>query len=78
VAAPTEQLKSGDTGAQVKLLQKELKALGFLATPADGDFGPGTQAAVEQFQSSRGLTADGQVGPATLIELKKAARTLGG
>ena len=74
ITAPTQQLKAGDTGAQVKLLQKELKAAGFLTGAADGAFGHGTKAAVEQFQSSRGLTPDGQVGKDTLTALRQALR----
>jgi len=74
VTAPTQPLQEGDTGPQVKLLQKELKSLGFLAGAADGSFGPGTKAAVGQFQSSRGLTPDGQVGPDTLTALHQAAQ----
>ncbi|MDX6480835.1 MAG: hypothetical protein QOG85_1345 [Gaiellaceae bacterium] len=77
VVAPTKTLTTADSDhAQVKLLQRELKSLGFLAGPADGVFGPSTQAAVEQFQSSRGLTADGVVGEKTLTALRDAA--LGG
>jgi len=37
----------------------------FLGLPADGIFGPATQAATIAFQKSQGLTADGVVGPAT-------------
>ena len=53
-------LKRGDTGEDVKLLQK---ALGI--TPVDGSFGPKTDAAVRNFQGSHGLPIDGLVGPST-------------
>jgi len=69
--SPTETLNPGDTGAQVKLLQAALKHLGFYTGAVDGDFGPATQSAVQQFQSAYGLSADGVVGPATLQELKQ-------
>jgi len=71
VTPPTQTLTENDTNqAQVKLLQKELIYLGFLTGKADGVYGPGTKAAVEQFQSSRQLTPDGVVGPATLAALR--------
>ncbi len=49
-------------------IQERLTVLGFSAT-ADGLFGPGTEAAVKDFQTSRGLVADGLVGPATWAAL---------
>lgn len=72
VSAPTQTLKPGDTGKQVKLLQQALNALGFLVGKPDGDYGPNTQNAVEQFQSSKGLTTDGIVGQQTLNALQQA------
>jgi hypothetical protein len=75
VAAPTKQpLQLNDKGRQVKLLQKALTALGFNPGTPDGSFGPGTQSAVEQFQSAHGLAADGIVGKDTLTALKTAIR----
>src|SRR5579862_8795188 len=70
--APTSPLKPGDTGSQVKVLQGALNALGFSVGKPDGFYGPKTQSAVEQFQSSKGLTTDGIVGPATLAALQQA------
>jgi hypothetical protein len=72
VPAPEQTLRPGDTGSQVKVLQRALKALGFSPGTPDGDYGPSTQNAVEQFQASKRLTADGIVGPATLNALQKA------
>jgi len=67
-------IKQGDTGAQVKQLQTQLIALGYLGQgAADGNFGPHTLNAVRKFQSDQGLHVDGIVGPATNAALSKAA-----
>lgn len=70
--APEQTLTPGDTGAQVKTLQRALAALGFSPGTPDGDYGPATQVAVERFQVAKGLAEDGVVGPATLAALQKA------
>jgi peptidoglycan hydrolase-like protein with peptidoglycan-binding domain/anti-sigma regulatory factor (Ser/Thr protein kinase) len=46
-------------------LQRALRTLGFAPGPLDGRFGPRTEAAVERFQRSVQLGADGVVGPLT-------------
>jgi chitosanase len=51
-------------GDNVTALQQALANAGINVT-VDGVFGPGTDAAVKQFQTQKGLTADGIVGPAT-------------
>ena len=56
-------LQQGSTGPDVITLQTMLKALGFDPNGTDGNFGPGTKAAVIAFQQSKGLTADGKAGP---------------
>jgi Putative peptidoglycan binding domain len=70
--APSEPLKPGDQGAQVKALQRALTALGYSPGTPDGDYGPATQVAVERFQLANKLAEDGVVGPATLAALQKA------
>lgn len=70
--APAQTLKPGDTGSQVKTLQRALTTLGFSPGTPDGDYGPSTQNAVERFQVAKGLAEDGVVGPATLNALQKA------
>ena len=55
--------------AEVTRLQTLLTAAGFSPGALDGDFGPGTQAAVIAFQRSSGLLADGVVGPRTAAAL---------
>jgi Putative peptidoglycan binding domain len=72
--APNATLKPGDTGAQVKVLQRALASLGFLTGKIDGQYGPATEAAVKRFQRSSRLTADGIVGPTTQAALAIALR----
>ena len=58
----------GDSGSNVTALQQLLNHHGYgLAT--DGIFGSGTYAAVQRFQASQGLVADGIVGPLTWAKL---------
>lgn len=52
-------LKKGSKGSEVKLLQQ------FLGIKDDGDFGPGTEAAVKKWQKEHKLVDDGIVGNAT-------------
>lgn len=66
---PTTTLKPGDTGAQVRALQRALKALGYPVGTIDGQYGPATKTAVAAFQHAEGLTADGVFGPKTLNAL---------
>jgi putative chitinase len=65
----TVTLRPGDQNEQVKDLQRALLGKGFPPGPVDGDFGPGTEAAVRAFQASQGLLADGVTGPRTLLAL---------
>ncbi len=62
-------LQQGSTGPEVTDLQNRLKELGFDPHGVDGNFGAGTKGAVIAFQQSKGLTADGKAGPATLAAL---------
>jgi putative chitinase len=63
-AAPTGgTLRRGSKGEEVKKMQA---ALGLTA---DGDFGPGTEAALRKWQAANGLTADGVAGPKTIAKL---------
>ncbi|AFZ66225.1 peptidoglycan recognition protein family protein [Deinococcus peraridilitoris] len=57
-------VRRGDLGSAVQGVQSQLASKGY-ALSVDGNFGPGTESAVKSFQSSRGLTSDGIVGPAT-------------
>src|SRR5207253_6664636 len=73
-------LRQGSSGPDVTGLQQKLKDLGFDPNGVDGNFGPGTKAAVIAFQQSKGLQADGIAGPATLAALHSngAAGAAGG
>lgn len=62
-AAVSETLRRGSKGDAVKRMQAKL------GLTADGDFGPGTEAALKKWQAENGLTADGVVGPKTLAKL---------
>jgi putative chitinase len=67
-------LKLGSSGLDVTELQQKLLAAGFNPGHIDGDFGPGTEAALLGFQRSEGLVIDGVVGPTTAIRLGLAAQ----
>jgi len=62
-------LRQGARGEPVRALQARLNVLGFKSGTADGVFGAKTLAAVKAFQQSRGLVADGVVGPKTWDKL---------
>lgn len=57
-------LRKGDTGLAVKILQQLLRQNAYNIA-VDGDFGPNTFDAVENFQGFTGLAVDGIVGPLT-------------
>jgi putative chitinase len=61
-------VRTGSRGADVSALQTALVAKGH-PMAVDGVFGPGTEAAVRQFQRDQRLSADGVVGPATWAAL---------
>ena len=63
----TEDKEGGD----VARLQKALIAQALLAGPADGRFDWRTRMAVVAFQARHGLTADGIVGPQTLVAIEQ-------
>jgi lipoprotein-anchoring transpeptidase ErfK/SrfK len=67
----------GTKSDSVKLAQTALFSLGFLQKRAglDGDFGPGTEAAIKAFQKKSGVVPSGQLDAATLKALDKAAST---
>jgi peptidoglycan hydrolase-like protein with peptidoglycan-binding domain len=56
-------LRKGLSGEPVKVLQ------GKLGVPADGEFGPGTEAALKAYQQQHGLAVDGVAGPDTFLAM---------
>jgi putative chitinase len=63
-------LQRGSKGPDVLALQQRLKDRGFDPNGVDGNFGPGTEAAVRAFQQAKGLAVDGKVGPNTSAALQ--------
>jgi len=61
--AVATQLHRGSKGSEVVALQK------IIGVPADGDFGPGTEAALKKWQKSKGLPTTGIVDPTTRTAL---------
>ena len=72
---PTTTLKPGDTGIEVKRLQRSLVYLGYPVGKVDGDYGTATETALKKFQTAQKLTADGVLGPKTLAALDQALQT---
>lgn len=62
-SAGSRTLKTGSTGEDVRYLQR------WLGIESDGWFGARTKAKVIRYQTMRGITADGVVGPRTWREM---------
>ena len=60
-----------DALQRTRTIQLALKQAGFYSGSVDGKTGPLTEKAVEDFQKTKGLKADGKVGPMTWAELAK-------
>lgn len=64
-------IREGAVGNTVREAQCLLQLWGFYVGPGiDGAFGPRTTNATKAFQTSRGLTADGIIGPKTWTRLR--------
>ncbi len=69
VDVSTVDVRRGDCGEGVKQVQDQLNYKLGISLVVDGRFGPGTEAAVRDFQASLSLTVDGIVGPNTWAAL---------
>ncbi len=70
VNANIPQLTSGASGELVETLQRTLNARSSAGLGVDGDFGPATESAVNQFQAQRELPVTGVVDVATWDALR--------
>ena len=68
-SAGRNYMQIGDSGEEVRQLQKDLNALGYDCGTADGIYGQKTAAAVEKLQKATGLAADGMAGIKTLAKI---------
>ncbi|HUZ30199.1 MAG TPA: peptidoglycan-binding protein [Solirubrobacteraceae bacterium] len=60
------EVRRGSKGSAVTALQRQLRfTFGYKSVVVDGSFGAATQVAVKNFQSKKGLKADGIVGQGT-------------
>lgn len=71
-------VQQGDNSDAVRAVQDQLKNRYGYNLTIDGAFGSGTKSAVVSFQQSKGLTADGIVGPNTWVALVGGSGNDGG
>ncbi len=64
-------LRPGDSGNDVVALRNRLIRMGYLRRTATASYDGAIQKAVQQFQISHGLSADGIAGPGTIEELNR-------
>jgi len=70
IPEPNVILQEGDKSSAVASIQAELNKFGY-QLKVDGDYGPMTRRAVEDYQRKHGLTPDGIVGPITRKAMKE-------
>lgn len=70
-ATENKGLRYGNAGPSVKILQENLKQLGYYPYGVDGIYGNHTQTAVQKFQLHTGMKVDGIAGAKTLATLTK-------
>lgn len=64
-------IKMGDSGEEVKDLQRRLVRLGFGPLDLDGRYGPASASALRLYQAGEGLVQDGVCGPLTWLALRQ-------
>jgi hypothetical protein len=69
---PAPEVEPGGRKPMVREAQKILRWRGFAPGPADGNFGPRTEAAVKAFQATVGLPVTGSLDPALLGLLRNS------
>ena len=62
---PANTVRRGSRGESARMVQQRLKELGYYKGKVDGDFGKGSEEALEAFQLANGLEADGVAGAGT-------------
>ena len=70
---PTNLLRPGNTGDNVKLLRNALIKRGYLKSTSSEVYDGNLRKAVQLFQLRHGLAPDGIAGPATFSEIEKSA-----
>jgi peptidoglycan hydrolase-like protein with peptidoglycan-binding domain len=70
-------MQRGDRGWDVAAMQYILARRGYPPGAIDAVFGPGTDAALRNFQAAYGLSADGLAGPATIAALRRGSASRG-
>ena len=65
-------LQEGSRGDAVRALQQKLISLGCMTSSADGIYGTSTKAAVQKFQTQKGMTATGAADAATISAIDQA------
>jgi cell wall-associated NlpC family hydrolase len=69
--AEHQHLQLGDAGEEVRRIQRRLQRHGFDPGPADGVFGPRTDAAVRAFQTAKGFEPNGVIEQETKLALRE-------
>ncbi len=71
-AVQPNMLTFGEKSQVVLAAQERLRALGYMTSAPDGNYGLDTTAAVKQFQSKNDLVVDGYLGPSTRLALNSS------